>query len=44
MQKVIYTVDDISKKFIVCTVDNQICRNLIIKDTDGKQSVLCTVE
>lgn len=40
----IYTIDDITKKFIVKTIDNQICRNLIIKDTNGKLSVLSTSE
>lgn len=37
----VYTIDAIEKKFIIATKDNQICRNLLITDTDGIIHVLC---
>jgi hypothetical protein len=40
----IYTIDDINKKFIIRTVDNQICRNLKIRDKNGQIHVLCNCE
>jgi hypothetical protein len=36
----IYTVDDINKKFVIETADNQVCRNISIKDNNGKLYVL----
>lgn len=38
----VYTIDDCNKKLIINTLDNQICRNLLIQDSDGKLHVLCT--
>ncbi len=36
----IYTIDDITKKFIVTLPDNQICHNIRVIDSNGKISVL----
>ncbi len=35
-----YTIDDINKKFLLDTYDNQICRLLKVKDKDGKLYIL----
>lgn len=36
----IYTIDDITKKFIVILTDNQICHNIKVVDSNGKITVL----
>ena len=36
----IYTIDDITKKFIVISPDNQVCRNLTIIDNNGEEKIL----
>lgn len=39
-QGTVYTVDDISKKFIIDVSDNQACRNLKILDSSGDIHIL----
>lgn len=38
--KAIYTIDDITKQFIVVYPDNQVCQHIKIIDSNGKISVL----
>ncbi len=42
-KKTVYTINDIEKKFIIVKQDNQICRNIVIKDADGIMHVLCEI-
>lgn len=39
-RNMIYTIDDISKKFIIILTDNQICHNIKVLDSNGKIVVL----
>lgn len=39
-QDMVYTIDDIRKQFIVKAEDNQVCRNLSVKTSNGKTVVL----
>lgn len=41
-QKMIYTIDNPSKKLIVVTPDNQLCYNVSVIDEKGNLHVLCT--
>lgn len=41
-QKMIYTIDNISKKLTITTPDNQLCYHLSILDKNGNVHVLCT--
>lgn len=41
-QKMIYTIDNVSKKLIVVTPDNQLCYHVSIIDNKGNIHVLCT--
>lgn len=39
-KNMIYTIDDITKQFIVILPDNQVCQNIKVVDNNGKINVL----